>query len=388
MDFAETTELQALRKTVADITARFGGAYYARKAEAHEPCDELWAALGEAGFIGINVPEEYGGGGAGLTELAVVCEETAANGCPLLLLLVSAAISAEVISRYGSDEQKSRWLPGLAAGTSKVVFAITEPDAGSNTHEMATTARRDGDDWVLSGTKYYISGVDEADAILVVARTGEDRGRAADTNKARLSLFVVPVDTPGLVAQPLPVSASLPERQFTLHFDDARVGADALVGSEGEGFTQVFFGLNPERITGAALCVGIARYALDRAAQYARDRQVWGRPIGAHQGVAHALAKAKIETELAALMTHRAAALHDRGLPAGEASNMAKYAAAEAAIAAVDAAMQTHGGNGVSAEFGLLPYWGLARLLRIAPVNREMILNFVAQHSLGLPRSY
>ncbi|MCW2636727.1 MAG: Isovaleryl-CoA dehydrogenase [Blastococcus sp.] len=388
MDFAETTELQALRKTVADITARFGGAYYARKAEAHEPCDELWAALGEAGFIGINVPEESGGGGAGLTELAVVCEETAANGCPLLLLLVSAAISAEVISRYGSDEQKSRWLPGLAAGTSKVVFAITEPDAGSNTHEMATTARRDGDDWVLSGTKYYISGVDEADAILVVARTGEDRGRAADTNKARLSLFVVPVDTPGLVAQPLPVSASLPERQFTLHFDDARVGADALVGSEGEGFTQVFFGLNPERITGAAIGVGIARYALERAAEYARTRTVWDRPIGAHQGVAHPLAKAKIETELAALMVRKAAWAHDSGLPAGEASNMAKYAAAEASLAAVDQAIQTHGGNGLSTEYGLVPLWGLARLLRIAPVNREMILNFVAQHSLGLPRSY
>ena len=388
MDFAETAEMQALRKTVSDITARFGGAYYARKAEAHEPCDELWAALAEAGFIGINVPEAYGGGGAGLSELAAVCEETAAQGCPLLLLLVSAAISAEVISRYGSEEQKARWLPGLAAGTSKVVFAITEPDAGSNTHELTTTARRDGDDWVLTGTKYYISGVDEADAILVVARTGDDAGRDSDTHRTRLSLFVVPVDTPGLVAQPLAVSASLPERQFTLHFDDARVGADALVGEEGAGFTQVFHGLNPERITGAALCVGVARYALERGADYARSRAVWDRPIGAHQGVAHPLAKAKIETELAALMVRKAAWAHDHGLPAGEASNMAKYAAAEAALAAVDQAIQTHGGNGLATEYGLVPLWGIARLLRIAPVNREMILNFVAQHSLGLPRSY
>jgi alkylation response protein AidB-like acyl-CoA dehydrogenase len=388
VDFAETAEMQALRKTVSDITARFGGAYYARKAEAHEPCDELWAALAEAGFIGINVPEMYGGGGAGLSELAAVCEEIAAQGCPMLLLLVSAAISAEVISRYGSEGQKRRWLPGLAAGTSKVVFAITEPDAGSNTHELTTTARRDGDDWVLSGTKYYISGVDEADAILVVARTGEVAGRDAGTAKARLSLFVVPVDTPGLVAQPLAVSASLPERQFTLHFDDARVGADALVGEEGEGFTQVFHGLNPERITGAALCVGVARYALERGAEYARTRSVWDRPIGAHQGVAHPLAKAKIETELAALMVRKAAWAHDHGLPAGEAANMAKYAAAEAALAAVDQAIQTHGGNGLSTEYGLVPLWGLARLLRIAPVNREMILNFVAQHSMGLPRSY
>jgi alkylation response protein AidB-like acyl-CoA dehydrogenase len=388
VDFAETAEMQALRKTVSDITARFGGAYYARKAEAREPCDELWAALAEAGFIGINVPEAYGGGGAGLTELAAVCEETAAQGCPLLLLLVSAAISAEVISRYGSGEQKSRWLPGLAAGTSKVVFAITEPEAGSNTHEMTTAARRDGADWVLTGTKYYISGVDEADAILVVARSGDVPGRDAGTSKARLSLFVVPVDTPGLVVQPLAVSASLPERQFTLHFDDVRLGADALVGEEGEGFTQVFHGLNPERITGAALCVGVARYALERGAEYARTRAVWDRPIGTHQGVAHPLAKAKIETELAALMVRKAAWAHDHGLPAGEASNMAKYAAAEAALAAVDQAIQTHGGNGLSTEYGLVPLWGIARLLRIAPVNREMILNFVAQHSLGLPRSY
>jgi alkylation response protein AidB-like acyl-CoA dehydrogenase len=388
VDFAETAEMQALRKTVSDITARFGGAYYARKAEAHEPCHELWTALAEAGFIGINVPEAYGGGGAGMSELAAVCEEIAAQGCPMLLLLVSAAISAEVISRYGSDEQKGRWLPGLAAGTSKVVFAITEPEAGSNTHELTTTARRDGADWVLTGTKYYISGVDEADAILVVARTGDAPGRDAGTAKARLSLFVVPVDTPGLVAQPLAVSASLPERQFTLHFDDARVGADALVGEEGEGFTQVFHGLNPERITGAALCVGVARYALERGAEYARTRAVWDRPIGTHQGVSHPLAKAKIETELAALMVRKAAWAHDHGLPAGEASNMAKYAAAEAALAAVDQAIQTHGGNGLSTEYGLVPLWGIARLLRIAPVNREMILNFVAQHSLGLPRSY
>src|SRR3954467_15806743 len=267
VDFAESAELQALRKTVGDIAGRFGGAYYARKAEAHEPCVELWTALGEAGFIGINVPEEHGGGGAGLRELAAVCEETAAAGAPLLLLLVSQAISAEVIGRYGSEEQKTRWLPGLASGRSKVVFAITEPDAGSNTHELSTVAVRDGEDWLLSGTKYYISGVDEADAVLVVARPGAQRGREPGTNKPRLSLFVVPVDTPGLEKRPLPVSAQLPEKQFTLHFDEARLGPEALVGEEGDGFTQVFHGLNPERITGAAVCVGIARYAQTHFAQ-------------------------------------------------------------------------------------------------------------------------
>lgn len=383
MDFLESDEHGDLRAAVRAVAGGFGGRYYAERAAAHEPCAELWTALGEAGFIGVNIGEEYGGGGGGLVELAIVCEEIAAQGTPLLLLLVSAAISAEVISDFGSAEQRERWLPGLADGTAKVVFAVTEPDAGSNTHRISTTAVRDGADWVVNGTKYYISGVDEAQALLVVARTGRD-----EAGGPLMSLFVVPTDAPGLVRTPLPVDVMLPERQFTLHLDDVRVGPDALVGEEGAGFRQVFRGLNPERITGAALCVGIARYALGRAAEYATTRQVWKTPIGAHQGVAHPLAQAKIETELAALMTGKAAWLHDRGLPAGEASNMAKYAAAEAALAAVDAAIQAHGGNGLATEYGLLPYWGLARLLRIAPVNREMILNFVAQHSLGLPRSY
>jgi len=384
VDFSVDDEHQALRQAVAKIAADFGGAYYARKAEAREFTTELWQALGRYGYLGVNIPEAYGGGGAGLAELALVCEESAAQGCPLLLMIVSSAISAGVITEYGTEDQRRRWLPGLADGTKKIVFALTEPDAGSNTHRLATTAAREGNHYRLNGQKYYISGVDEADAILLVARTGTD----PQTGDAQLSLFLVDTDAPGVVAQPIPVSVALPERQFTLFLDDVQVPADRLVGDEGDGFRQVFHGLNPERVTGAALCVGIGRYALARASSYAGDRKVWGTPIGAHQGLAHPLAQAKIEVELAALMTAKAAWLHDQGLPAGEAANMAKYAAAEAALAAVDAAIQCHGGNGVAQEYGLVPLWGLARLLRIAPVSREMILNYVAQHSLGLPRSY
>jgi alkylation response protein AidB-like acyl-CoA dehydrogenase len=384
MDFTPNPDHEDLRKAVAQVCDDFGPRYYTERAEARESTAELWQALGKQGFIGINIPEEYGGGGAGLEELTVVCEESAARGTPLLLLLVASAICGEVIATYGSEEQKQEWLPRLADGTGKVVFAITEPDAGSNSHKLSTVATRDGDHWVLKGTKYYISGVDEADAILVVARTGVDE----TTGRGKLSLFLVDTDASGLDKQVIPVSVALPEKQFTLSFQDVRIPADRLVGAEGDGLRQVFHGLNPERITGAALCVGIGRHVLDQASAYATDRTVWDVPIGAHQGVAHALAKAKIEVELAALMTARAAWLHAHGLPAGEASNMAKYAAAEAALAATDAAIQTHGGNGVATEYGLLPYWGLARLLRIAPVNREMVLNFVAQHSLGLPRSY
>ncbi|HVE26102.1 MAG TPA: acyl-CoA dehydrogenase family protein [Sporichthya sp.] len=384
MHFQETAEHRALRDAVRAITGKFGPQYFIANAEAGTPCEELWAALGESGFLGVNLPEEYGGGGAGLLELAIVCEETAAGGCPLLLLLVSAAISGEMITRFGSEEQRSYWLPRMASGRSKVVFAITEPDAGSNSHRLSTSARRDGDDFVISGTKYYISGVDEAEAILVVTSTGRDER----TGHGELTLFVVPTDAPGLVKTPLPVSAKLPERQFTLFFDDVRVPADAVVGEVGRGFQQMFHGLNPERVTGAALCVGVARHVLKQAADYAQTRVVWDAPIATHQGVSHPLAKACIETELAALMTYKAAWLHDEGLPAGSEANMAKYAAAEAAFAAVDSAIQTHGGNGLSTEYGLLPYWGIARLLRIAPVSREMVLNYVAQHNLGLLRSY
>ena len=207
------------------------------------------------------------------------------------------------------------------------------------------------------------------------------------TGRAELSLFLVPTGAPGLVVKPLPVSASLPEKQFVLHIDDLRLPACERVGDEGRGFQQVFHGLNPERITGAALCVGVARHVLAQAAEYARTRSVWGVPIASHQGVSHPLATAKIETELAALMTVKAAWLHDRGLRAGEAANMAKYAAAEAAGAAVDAAIQTHGGNGLSQEYGVAALLTMSRVSRIAPVSREMILSFVAQHDLQLPRS-
>jgi len=384
VDFVETDEHRDLRSAVGRIAAPFGGDYYVDHARRGAECTELWHALGDAGYVGVSVPESYGGGGGGLVELSMVCEETAAAGAPMLLLLVTHAISAAVIAEYGTEEQRKEWLPGLASGREKVVFAITEPDAGSNTHRLSTTAARNGEGYRLNGQKHYISGVDEADAILVVARTGTDER----TGDAALSLFLVDTDAPGLTAQPIPVSVALPERQFTLFFDDVRVASDRLVGDEGDGFRQVFHGLNPERVTGAALCVGIGRYALAKASGYAGDRTVWGAPIGTHQGISHPLAQAKIDIELAALMTAKAAWLHDQGEPAGEAANMAKYAAAEAALAAVDAAIQSHGGNGLATEYGLIPLWGLARLLRIAPVSREMILNYVAQHSLGLPRSY
>ncbi|HZU72851.1 MAG TPA: acyl-CoA dehydrogenase family protein [Acidimicrobiales bacterium] len=384
MDFSESPEQALLRQSVAGVASGFGHSYFVRQARAGQKSDELWDALAGPGYLGVSVPEAYGGGGMGISELAIVCEELAAAGTPLLLLVVSPAICATVIERHGTEEQRQQWLPRFATGECKMAFAITEPDAGSNSHRISTVASPQGEGYRLRGTKYYISGVDEAEAVMVVARTGTDER----TGHARLSLFIVDRDAPGLQASVIPVEIVAPEKQFTVFLDDVEVGPDRLVGTEGAGLHQVFSGLNPERITGAAIANGVARYALDRAADYARQRQVWGVPIGAHQGLAHPLAKAKVENELARLMTQKAAWLHDNGLDAGEAANMAKYAAAEAALAALDQAIQVHGGNGLSAEFGLADMWGFARLLRTAPISREMILNFVAQHSLGLPRSY
>jgi alkylation response protein AidB-like acyl-CoA dehydrogenase len=387
VDFLQTDEQLMLREAVSAIASKFGHEYYVAKARADQRTDELWKAMGDAGFLGVSVPEEYGGGGMGITELAIVQEELAAAGCPLLVIVVSPAICATIIAKFGTEAQKQRWLPGFATGELKMAFAITEPDAGSNSHNLSLTATRDGDVYRLNGSKYYISGVDECQAALVVTKSGVD----PDTGRGRLSLFVVDTDTPGLDKQVLPVEITAPEKQYTLFFDNVQVEADRLIGAEGEGLRQVFFGLNPERILSAATANGISRYALAKASAYAREREVWGTPIGRHQGIAHPLAKAKIDVELARLMTDKAAWLCDFAgdtPEAGEAANMAKYSAAEATLAALDQAIQTHGGNGMSSEYGLADLWGMARLLRIAPVSREMILNFVAQHSLGLPKSY
>jgi alkylation response protein AidB-like acyl-CoA dehydrogenase len=383
LDFDEGNELRALRAAVADLGSRYGQSYFLAQARAGGRTDALWAEAGKAGFLGVNLPEEYGGGGGGMVELSLVLEELGAAGCPLLMMVVSPAICGTVISRFGTPEQKERWLPPLADGSQTMGFAITEPDAGSNSHEISTVARRDGDEWVLTGRKVWISGVDQADALLVV-------GKLADSGKGTLrpALFVVPTDAPGLTAHPIPMELISPERQFQVFLDDVRLPADALVGSPESGIAQLFAGLNPERVMAAAYSLGVARLAMRKATEYARQRQVWGTPIGAHQGLAHPLAACQIEIELARLMTQKAAWLIDHGQDAGTAANSAKYAAAEAAARTVDQAIQTHGGNGLSQEYGVAALLAISRVSRIAPVSREMILSFVAQHDLQLPRSY
>ncbi|HVV09569.1 acyl-CoA dehydrogenase family protein [Amycolatopsis sp.] len=385
MSFTESEERQALRKAVADLGRSYGHEWYTKLARGGGHTTDLWNEAGRLGYLGVAVPEEYGGGGAGIGDLAAVCEELCAAGTPMLLMVVSPAICATVIARYGTGEQKSRWLPKFATGEVRMAFAITEPDAGSNSHRLTTTASRDGGDWILNGRKVFISGVDEADAVLVVGRT-ED----AKTGKLKPALFIVPTDTPGFEYKKIEMDLVSADSQFQLFLDDVRLPHDALVGSEDAALAQLFAGLNPERIMGASFSIGIARYALEKGVAYAKERSVWKVPIGSHQGLAHPLAQVKIELELAKLMTQKAAALYDGGddFGAGEAANMAKYAAAEAAIKSVDTAVQVHGGNGMASEYGLGSLLGAVRVGRIAPVSREMVLNFVAQHSLGLPKSY
>lgn len=374
----ETEERKALRSAVAALGKRHGRAY---------DREALWSEAAKLGYLGVNLPEEYGGGGGGISELSIVLEELGAAGCPLLMMVVSPAICGTVIARFGTDAQKQQWLPGLADGTRTMAFGITEPDAGSNSHRITTTARRDPDngDWLLTGRKVFISGVDLADATLIVGRTEDSR-----TGRLKPCLFIVSRDTPGFTRRRIDMELDAVEKQFELTLDDVRLPADALVGDEDAGLLQLFAGLNPERVMTAAFAIGMGRYALAQAITYARDRTVWNAPIGAHQAIAHPLAQAHIELELARLMMQKAAALYDAGddVGAGEAANMAKYAAGEACVRAVDQAVHTLGGNGLTREFGLASLITASRVARIAPVSREMILNYVSHQTLGLPKSY
>jgi alkylation response protein AidB-like acyl-CoA dehydrogenase len=376
---AEETEL---RTSVHGIVAKFGNDYFTHCSETLQHPTELWDALAAGGFVGVNLPEEFGGG-MGLTAMSVVAEESAAAGCPEIMLMISPGIVGSLLARHATHEQKQRWLKPMAAGASKIAFAITEPDAGSNSRHIKTTARRAGDIYYITGQKTFITAIDQADAVLVVARTGTDRaGRGA------LSLFLVDRDAPGIEMHRIPMTLEITDKSFTVFFDNVAVGADRIIGGEGNGLRVAFDGMNPERVIIASICNGVGRYAMDKAAAYARERCVWGVPIGAHQGVAHPLAEAKIALEAARLMTRQAAERFDAGSDAAESSNMAKFLSADAATRCVDQSIEVHGGNGFTREVALANMYEFVRLFKTVPITRAMILNHIAQHSLGLPKSY
>jgi len=387
MDFDLTQEQRQILEYGDTIARRFDRKYWMDCAEKRVFPEALYRQVAEDGFVGTMVPEDYGGAGQGMVEMHLFLEGLSNNGIPLLNLVVGAAMSLGFIAKHGSETQKRRYLPDACRGNTRFCFAITEPDAGTNTIRTATIARRRGDRFALSGQKTFITDADGSDFALVVARTTPHTEVQRKTEG--FTLFIVDLNAKGVQRQYIPVSIPAPETQWQLFFDEIELGPDDVVGEIDKGFGILFKSLNPERILVGSICCGLGRYALNRAVAYSRERKVFNNvPIGAYQGLQHPLASARTDIELASLMTLKAAWVFDQGREAGEFANMAKLAAADAGIKAVDTAIQCHGGNGFTKEYGIFDLYPFVRLLKTAPLNREMILNYIGEHVMGLPRSY
>lgn len=393
MDFQLPETAEAVQKGMRGLCADFGTDYWsACDAEGRWP-EELWGALGAGGWLGLAIAEEYGGAGAGLLELAVAMEELAASGAGTagaFLYLLTPGFGGVTLSRHGTAEQRAELLPGIAAGTTQTCFALTEPDAGSNALALATSARRDGDDLLLRGQKVWISGVQRADWMLAVCRTtaaGEARGRTQGFSV--LLVDVAEAEQAGTLRYtPIPKAGNRIVQSNQVWFDDVRVPSHRVLGEVDQGFAVLWDILNPERVLAAAGGVGTAELALRLAVAYARDREVFGRPIGSNQGLAFPLARVKAQAELGRLMTHKAAWLYDRGEMCGDEANIAKLTAANAAWEAADRAYQTFGGMAFSEEYPIARLHRDARIAKNIPVAEELVLAHIATQGLGLPRSY
>lgn len=398
LDFELSEEQKAIKDAVRSMLKKYEG----RREELKEMIlkekkfpQELWDDLAEMGLTGCLVPEEYGGNNMGLLTLTLAFEEMAANGFSSGLLLLTAMDTACIL-RNGTEEQKKRFLPDIAAGKKKMCWALTEPNAGSNAFRIQTIARKNGDgsSYTINGQKVFITGADIADHILMAVRTTpyEELKEKKLPKTHGLSLFVVDANAKGLEKKPIPTRGIEGMRQFLLHFDNVVVPAENLIGQEDQGVLALFNSLNPERILAAATCIGLMEYCLRKSIEYARERKIFrDTPIGAYQAIAHPLAKVKVNQEALRYLTYKAAWAFDKGeFPGkvGEYANMAKYFGAEVALDAVDRAIQTHGGYGFSEEYGIIYMWEGVRLMRTAPISQEMILNFISEHTLGLPRSY
>lgn len=386
MNFELNDEQRMIYQYGDQLAKTFDQQYWLKKARKNEFPRELWDQVSADGFMGIMVPEQYGGAGLGMTEMSLLMEGMSNNGIPLLSMVVGSTMSLPVIADHGSEAMKQKYLPDACAGKTLFCFAITEPTAGTNTIKINTIAKKKGDKYLLSGAKTFITSADESDYALVVARTTAHT--EVDKKTDGFTLFVVDMKAKGVSMTPLEMSVVLPEKQFQLFFDEVELSEEDIIGSAGKGFEVLFESLNPERIVVSAMCIGMGRLALNRAAEYASERVVFNGPIGAYQGLQHPLAAAKTQIELASLMTKQAAWLFDNNKSAGEASSMAKIAAADAGMQAVDAALQCFGGNGFTHDYGLYDMYSVVRLLKTAPINKEMLLNYIAEKSLGMPRSY
>ncbi len=386
MNFDLTHEQQMIYDYGQSLTKTFDQAYWRDHVERKAFPEELTQQIASDGFLGIMVPEQYGGAGLGMQEQVIFMEGLSHAGFPMLELVASSTMSIPLVAEFGTEEQKQKYIPPCCDGSATFCFMITEAAAGSNAMAINTLAKKRGDKYYLNGQKTFISLGGRADFGLVVARTTalEDA-----PNKAYgFTLFLVDMKAKGIGRQLIDVSVPLTDTQWIIFFDDVELTEDNVLGEVDKGFEILFDTLNPERIVLSGLCNGIGRMALEKAVEYASERVVFKGPIGAYQGLQHPLAAAKTEVEMASLMTLKAAWLYDNDRPCGPEANMAKYFAAEASIHAVDASLQCFGGNGFTKEYGIFDLYPIVRLFRTAPLNREIILSYIGEKVLGLPRSY
>ena len=380
-------DFQELRGPVRTLCARFPGAYWREKDRERAYPEEFVRALTEAGYLAALIPSEYGGSGLGIAAAAAILEVIHDAGCN------GAACHAQMytmgtVLRHGSAAQKERWLPAIARGELRLqAFGVTEPQSGTDTLSLRTTARREGDRYVISGQKVWTSRAEHSDLMLLLARTSP-RG-TGDKRTHGLSVFVVDMrDAVGKGLTVRPIRTMINHATTEVFFDEVEVPEDCRIGEEGLGFRYILDGMNAERTLIAAEAVGDGRWFIDKARAYAGERVVFGRPIGANQGIQFPIARAYAAVEAAALMTRKAAALFDAGMSCGAEANAAKLLAADAAWQAAEACMQTHGGFAFAEDYDVERKFREARLYQIAPVSTNMILSYLAEHVLGLPRSY
>ena len=388
MDFETTDEHQLIRDAIGKICADFPDEYWSKCDDGHLFPWDFYNALAEAGWIGIAIPEQYGGSGRGITEASIVLEEVAASGAAMngASSIHLSIFGMHPVVKYGSEDMKQKYLPRVAAGDLHVAFGVTEPDAGTDTSSIKTTARVDGDQYLVKGRKVWTTKALDSERVLLLVRT-ESREAVAKRTEG-MTLLLAELQRPEVTISPIDKVGRNAVASCEVVYDDLPVHQTDRVGEEGKGFRYLLDGLNAERILVAAEALGIGRAAMRRAVGYANEREVFGRPIGQNQGVSFPLGEAQMRLDAAELMIRKASWLIDHGEPCGAEANMAKWLAADAAFQAADQAVQTHGGFGYAREFHVERYWREARLMRIAPISQEMILNYVTEHVLKLPRSY
>ena len=388
MDFDLTEDQATIRDAVRELAGKFDEQYWVEKDGEHEFPTEFYDAFAKGGWLGITTPEEYGGHGLGITEASILLQEVAASGAGMngASSMHLSIFGMHPVIVHGSEELKQRTLPRIVNGDLHVCFGVTEPGAGLDTTKITTFARRDGDKYIVNGRKVWISKAVESEKILLLTRTTKFEGVQKKTDG--LTLFLTDLDRSKVEIRPIKKMGRNAVTSNELFIDGLEIPVEDRVGEEGKGFKYILDGLNPERMLVASEALGIGRAALRRATQYATDREVFGRPIGMNQGIQFPLADSLAHLDAAELVLRKATWLYDNGRPCAREANMAKYLCADAGFQAADRALQTHGGMGYSEEYHVARYFREARLTRIAPLSQEMVLNYLGEHVLGLPRSY